>query len=380
LEGISIKRNSFKLPCGGLCGFALILFHYESDANKTLKKYGSDPLFPFPLRTHQWIPDGAREERTERAQHYETHICEEFGMPSLLAQLEPLTETQLRKRLTLLNHPSDVNQERIAYKRNGRLGKKLYLKTKLASLYRSKKAPRVLRSMKGTPLPLGVVEDLLSQLRKTAWGPSTRKGMAEHFLVLGKSSHNAPHVVHPHHQQLWDSCIGLLHRMGVKEDALGTGFSCTSIGVTKNFRGSPHVDSKDATFQFAVSLGSFDHETGGELCVERGDGGEIVMINTFQSIAKLDGRYIHWVRDFSGSERYSIIWFCVDPERRTQPERSVYENVVAVEDDEDEVPLSAKGSEHISTLRLRVVGASVLLWLAGATLAHPPRLAAARFI
>lgn len=38
--------------------------------------------------------------------------------------------------------------------------------------------------------------------------------------------------------------------------------------VTKNFRGSPHIDQNDFSVQYALFVGDFDE--GGELCVEEG--------------------------------------------------------------------------------------------------------------
>jgi hypothetical protein len=45
------------------------------------------------------------------------------------------------------------------------------------------------------------------------------------------------------------------------------GWHYSGVAVTKNFVASPHIDERDCTPQFAVSLGDF---TGGELCVEAG--------------------------------------------------------------------------------------------------------------
>jgi hypothetical protein len=46
-------------------------------------------------------------------------------------------------------------------------------------------------------------------------------------------------------------------------------YACTQVAVTKNFEGSPHIDARDASYQYATSLGSFAE--GGELCVENAD-------------------------------------------------------------------------------------------------------------
>jgi hypothetical protein len=42
------------------------------------------------------------------------------GMPGLLAQLDPLTETQLRERLQVLGYPSNIEEERRANQTGGR--------------------------------------------------------------------------------------------------------------------------------------------------------------------------------------------------------------------------------------------------------------------
>ena len=43
-------------------------------------------------------------------------------------------------------------------------------------------------------------------------------------------------------------------------------FKYSGIAVTKNFVASPHIDDKDKSYQYAISLGNF--ENGGQLCVE----------------------------------------------------------------------------------------------------------------
>jgi hypothetical protein len=80
-----------------------------------------------------------------------------------------------------------------------------------------------------------------------------------------------------------------------------------AIAVTKNFVGSPHIDSGDISYQYAISLGSFDG--GGQLCVESEDHRTVAQVDTHCKLARMDGRFVHWVRRFSGGERYSLIFY-----------------------------------------------------------------------
>ena len=74
--------------------------------------------------------------------------------------------------------------------------------------------------------------------------------------------------------------------------------------MTKNFISSPHIDEQDKSFQFAVALGDFH---GGELCIEE-DPLSVAVIDTRNRIACIDGRYVHWVRKYTG-DRYSLIFY-----------------------------------------------------------------------
>eukprot|EP00966_Prymnesium_polylepis_P051891 1201779-Prymnesium_polylepis.1 len=82
------------------------------------------------------------------------------------------------------------------------------------------------------------------------------------------------------------------------------GFEYTGVAFANGFRGSPHVDTYDVSYQWATSLGEFD---GGQLCVESGPA-EVRVVDTHNRAAKVDGRYPHWVAPWAG-ERYSVIAF-----------------------------------------------------------------------
>ena len=88
------------------------------------------------------------------------------------------------------------------------------------------------------------------------------------------------------------------------------GFDFNGIAVTRNFVGSPHIDRFDTGLQLAVSLGDF---TGGELCVEAAEDDAIEVVDTRGRIAKVDGRKVHWVRAFTGGERFSLIFYTAAP-------------------------------------------------------------------
>ena len=94
------------------------------------------------------------------------------------------------------------------------------------------------------------------------------------------------------------SAANVDHGVGV-----GGGCACPYdyVAVTHNFEGSPHVDSKDTAPQLAISLGDFGE--GGELCVSDDDG-RTAVITTKRRVAKMDGRYVHWVRGWGGGDRF----------------------------------------------------------------------------
>lgn len=93
----------------------------------------------------------------------------------------------------------------------------------------------------------------------------------------------------------------------------GSAFTYSGIAVTKNFVGSPHVDTLDTSWQLAVALGDFSE--GGELCVDGVD--VLYIINTRGRLSKVDGRHVHWVRGHSGGDRYSIILYDTTAQKPT---------------------------------------------------------------
>lgn len=357
VENIQIKRNSYK----GL-GFALVLFYNETDVINILKKNINKYYGNFEIRNHVWSNSPSSTISSSSLQRFELHECELNNMPTLIAQLDPLTETQLKNRIQLITGlPVDLLAERLAYLEKGRIGKKIYLKEQLAYCYKNNLSERRIRYQNGTSVPSHLCTNLLNILINTIWPKKkSRKSVhADSYMVLGQTSVNTPFVVEKRYQSLWNAAIDILKEFSLQNEdqsedlivnnnnsftasnALINRFRCTSLAVTRNFIGSPHVDSKDTTYQFAMSLGDF---IGGELCVEsciKGQeinsnsnnelnseiGSEVVIIDTHDRIAKVDGRYCHWVKDWKGKERYSVIWFCVDESLYMQPKCSVYDSL-----------------------------------------------------
>eukprot|EP00966_Prymnesium_polylepis_P179251 4149718-Prymnesium_polylepis.1 len=71
-------------------------------------------------------------------------------------------------------------------------------------------------------------------------------------------------------------------------------------------RGSPHIDARDTSYQFALGLGAYE---GGELTVEEEGGDSIAVVETRGAIARVDGRHVHWVRTHRGGVRFSLIFY-----------------------------------------------------------------------
>ena len=56
--------------------------------------------------------------------------------------------------------------------------------------------------------------------------------------------------------------------------------------------------------------------------------GAVWVVATKDRVAKLDGRFIHWVRGYGAGERYSLIFFATDPEHAVAPTGSAFPGFV----------------------------------------------------
>ena len=242
-------------------------------------------------------------------------------MPSLAAQLEPLTISQLRYRLCTFGCASTSAVEADAQRRGGRVEKKRVLVELLCRLHTEGGTAFQRRCVhsKGTPLGTDVLAPLLDACQAAfdhrAKATRARPGVqADGYLVLGVAAAGEPPRPLGRYETLWRLALAALHSAAPRV------FVPTTIAVTKNFVGSPHVDSNDTEPQYALSLGAFT--SGGELCVEDEDERTVHLVETRGRLACIDGRYPHWVRAFSGGDRYSVIFYRVEGERQ-EPCRAV---------------------------------------------------------
>ena len=169
------------------------------------------------------------------------------------------------------------------------------------------------------PLPEPIAAALLDALRATRWpSASDRPKVASAgYLVLERparaesNSVRRARVKRQRHAALW---AAVEHYM----EHVDAGFVYTGVALSRGFRGSPHVDAYDISYQWALSLGNFE---GGALCVESAPD-EVSVVDTRGKPAKVDGRFPHWVAPWSG-ERYSVICYVTHGEG-TPVDRAVY--------------------------------------------------------
>eukprot|EP00933_Yihiella_yeosuensis_P041345 TRINITY_DN35739_c0_g1_i1.p1 TRINITY_DN35739_c0_g1~~TRINITY_DN35739_c0_g1_i1.p1 ORF type:complete len:608 (-),score=111.23 TRINITY_DN35739_c0_g1_i1:161-1984(-) len=181
-------------------------------------------------------------------------------------------------------------------------------------------SPRREVRVEGQPVPKRLLDPLLAELRKTRWPCRPhRPGMqAASYLVLHRGKTN----------EGYDRLLELL--CGTEGESLlswaDPEYGCSRVAVTRDFQGTPHIDASDVSYQYALSLGDF--EEGGELCVESDEPDKVYMVNTHDRIARVDGRYVHWVRGFGDKERYSIIFFATNPAYAAERLRPFHEDFV----------------------------------------------------
>lgn len=298
-------RQGWKDENGNRIGFALLTFAAIEEAQEILSQLngltvpGSD--FVFNLKPNAYSNSTRSNSSLVELVSSE---CVDGEVPSLEQQLDPLTISQLRERLVSYGHDT-MDLEEQAQSTGGRIAKKNALVQMLCYLYRSNPTtyPRFCRYTAGVPVPATLVNPLLACLRQIKWLPKKRKVDASEYLVLGVPADGAKCKIQPQFAELWKLARCVLAYVDPS-------FEYSSIAVTKNFKSSPHVDMNDKSFQYALSMGDFFN--GGQLCVEA-SAAEVVSVDTKNALAKVDGRYPHWVSPYEG-ERYSVIYYRVNGE------------------------------------------------------------------
>lgn len=226
----------------------------------------------------------------------------------------------------------------------------------------------------GVPLPQRLVDDTLHHLRSLQWPRKRHRDTATihacHYAVVWRGRPRpAFERLYPLLEQI--AAFGAGRAIcSVTKSALA---AWTHIAVTKNFKGSPHVDSSDQTPQLVVSLGDFgrtgeDHDVprttvprnedskigcktenenhvvrcggsgGGDLCVlettttstdttstssclgedhvQHAAGPSVLhVVTTRNRVAAVDGRYLHFVTGYTG-ERFSLVFYCLEEAKK----------------------------------------------------------------
>mmetsp|Transcript_23213 Transcript_23213/g.65910 ORF Transcript_23213/g.65910 Transcript_23213/m.65910 type:complete len:1084 (-) Transcript_23213:29-3280(-) len=252
----------------------------------------------------------AWEDEKEKEEEATEYLTTTGAQPELREQLEALTVEQMSSRLEAFGEL--VRQPRPEeFVRGFKAARRVELLDALCAGYaaRADSQPRNVVHDVGVPLPEHATEQLLEALRMMDWKENVRPAVhASGYAVLKQPyelkvqprwREGDPRAVR---RRIWELSEALLRAASAK----AAGFHFTAIAVSKNFRGSPHVDKNDLSVQYALSLGDFD-EGGGKLCVEE-SAFVVRAIETRGRLACFDGRFPHWVSGYVG-ERYSVIFY-----------------------------------------------------------------------
>lgn len=225
----------------------------------------------------------------------------------LRSQLEPLSTPQLRKRLSRAFDVEIKDDDENAFDRE-------YVIKTLLKAYDQQCPVRMVRNERGVPVSEEVLRGLLKEMEAISWPGTTRerpKIAAEYYMILQKpvvsnavenGSTNAKRQAAKleKYGAMWDKAVA-----AIKQTDQGFAERFTALAVTKNFRGSPHIDTLNIGPFYAISMGNFSG--GGKLCVEC-SATTIAQVDTNGCFAKIDGRFPHWVSDYEGT-RYSLIYY-----------------------------------------------------------------------
>ena len=234
--------------------------------------------------------------------------------PTLLrSQLEPLSTPQLRKRLE-----RTFGIYRDATKEEGH-DREALMQTLLDCYEKelaSNNGQRWVRQERGIPCPATILQELETALIGIEW-PQDRerpKISAQHYMILQRPSSNSG--VGPKARKEAAKLQRYLHIWELAELAIRQidkefADRFTALAVTKNFNGSPHIDTLNVGPFYGISMGEFS-EGGGKICVEC-SALVVAEVDTRGRFGKVDGRFPHWVSPYEGT-RYSLIYYVTSGE------------------------------------------------------------------
>eukprot|EP00979_Chaetoceros_neogracilis_P011679 scaffold2946_cov278-Chaetoceros_neogracile.AAC.10 len=318
---------------GKYLGFAIIIFRDEQEATnvkEALDGYFIDPvkIFTHAPECHDLPTFRLKVKNVEKdtSSTYNSDGSNDAVLPLKSGNLDPPLEDQFRplsihelqERCECINRrlegsgkvflPHALGEEEGSFPVN----EHTVLLQHTVELY-NQLGPRDEVHWKGRAVPESICNSLLTLLKNVRWPASShRKGLtSERYLVLQTNVSNDRF-----YQDLRDGCRELMQ-------LIDPDYYYSGIAVTKNFVASPHIDDRDQSFQYAISLGEFTQ--GGQLCVEgihnSSDGREkpdfVNVVETHNRIARVDGRHVHWVRTWEKGDRYSLIFYDTTERKRT---------------------------------------------------------------
>lgn len=216
--------------------------------------------------------------------------------------------------------------------------------------------PRKIIRVLGTPIRQELQTLLLHELRQ--WRTrhlkhgNTRPSIhAECYMILrspmefqtkvhSNKAQSAAKKLH-RHERLWE-----LAKTAMLEVDADYGHNFSALAVTYGFQGSPHIDKQNTCPFYGLALGDFPDGQGG-VCVEV-DAFTVAHVNTKNRLAKVDGRYPHWVAPYKkhhyngatvngsggGCERYSLIYYSTWQEY-VQPKQAFFGPVMDEQKEEE---------------------------------------------
>ena len=220
----------------------------------------------------------------------------------LQSQLEPISTPQLVKRLERSFDVILDTETEQAYDRK-------YVMKTLLQCY-EKHGSREVRIEKGISVASHRLEALLVELEAIPWPRTTRerpKIHAEYYMIIQKPGSGKVDSARSKNETAKLNKYKTLYDLAVKtmaevDPAFAERF--TALAVTKNFVGSPHIDTLNTGAFYGLSLGDF--EGGGLIAVECSPF-LVAHVETKGRLGKVDGRYPHWVTPYQGT-RYSLIY------------------------------------------------------------------------
>lgn len=271
----------------------------------------------------------------------------------LRSQLEPLSTPQMRKRLDRIFgvHFSDSDQR--AYDREAILQQLLTCYNDSDNNNNDERKGRSVRYEQGVPLEPSMVMSLLAEMESIQWPRTTRerpKVSAVGYVILQRPAAGDDHddgddavagstrmtskakleaAKRQRFHGIWTKAMEAMEQVDPKFAS-----QFTALAVTKNFRGSPHIDTLNVAPFYGLSLGEFTNG-GGKLCVECSPT-EVAEVDTRGKLAKVDGRFPHWVSDYEGT-RYSLIYYVTSGEVVPQT-TAVFEPAVRQEGESPWIP------------------------------------------